>query len=66
MVAAQAQRVEHGLVGFAAMPGYGLEGTIGGGLGEVVRVTDEAGLRRYCAAEEPYTILFEGTIKTTD
>ncbi|MBR3757315.1 MAG: right-handed parallel beta-helix repeat-containing protein, partial [Bacteroidaceae bacterium] len=66
MVAAQAQRVEHGLVGFAATPGYGLEGTIGGGLGEVVRVTDEAGLRRYCAAEEPYTILFEGTIKTTD
>ena len=62
----QAQRVEHGLVGFAAMPGYGLEGTIGGGLGEVVRVTDEAGLRHYCAAEEPYTILFEGTIKTTD
>lgn len=62
MVAAQAQRVEHGLVGFAATPGYGLEGTIGGGLGEVVRVTDEAGLRRYCAAEEPYTILFEGIL----
>lgn len=66
MVAAQAQRVEHGLVGFAAMPGYGLEGTIGGGLGEVVRVTDEADLRRYCAAEGPYTILFDGTIKATD
>lgn len=66
MVAAQAQRVEHGLVGFAAMPGYGLEGTIGGGLGEVVRVTDETDLRRYCAAEGPYTILFDGTIKATD
>ena len=62
----QAQRVEHGLVGFAAMPGYGLDGTIGGGLGEVVRVTDEADLRRYCAAEGPYTILFDGTIKATD
>ena len=62
----QAQRVEHGLVGFAAMPGYGLEGTIGGGLGEVVRVTDEADLRRYCAAERPYTILFTGTIKAAD
>lgn len=66
IVAAQAQQVEHGLVGFAAAPGYGLEGTIGGGLGEVVRVADEAGLRRYCAAKEPYTILFEGTIKATD
>ena len=62
----QAQQVEHGLVGFAAMPGYGLEGTIGGGLGEVVRVTDEADLRRYCAAERPYTILFTGTIKAAD
>jgi pectate lyase len=62
----QAQRVEHSLVGFAAMPGYGLEGTIGGGLGEVVRVTDEADLRRYCAAEGPYTILFDGTIKASD
>lgn len=66
ILSVQAQRVEHGLVGFAATPGYGLEGTIGGGLGKVVRVTDEAGLRRYCAAEEPYTILFEGTIKATD
>lgn len=66
VLSVQAQRGEHGLVGFAAMPGYGVEGTIGGGLGEVVRVTDEAGLRRYCAAEGPYTILFEGTIDLDD
>lgn len=61
-ISVQAQLPEHGLVGFAAMPGYGLEGTVGGGLGEIVRVTDEEELRRYCAAEKPYTILFEGTI----
>ncbi len=65
-VSVQAQLVEHGLVGFAATPGYGIEGTVGGGLGEVVRVTDEAGLRRYCAAEDPYTILFEGTVALDD
>lgn len=65
-VGVQAQRSEHGLVGFATLPGYGLEGTIGGGLGEVVRVTDGAGLRKYCSAKEPYTILFEGTVTLTD
>ncbi len=61
-----AQGIEHGLVGFAATPKYGVEGTIGGGLGEVVRVADEEGLRKYCSAPEPYTILFEGTLSLTN
>ena len=39
-LSAQAQRVEHGLVGFAATPGYGLEGTIGGGLGYWEKLED--------------------------
>lgn len=62
-VGMEAQQLQHGLVGFAATVGYGLEGTIGGGLGEIVRVSDEEGLRHYCTAKEPYTILFEGTVK---
>ena len=62
----EAQEIQHGLVGFAATPAYGLEGTIGGGLGEVVKVTTEADLRKYCQASGPYTILFEGTIKLTN
>ncbi len=66
MIVAHAQQVKHGLSGFAATPAYGLEGTIGGGLGEVVYATSEAELRKYCQASEPYTILFEGTISLTN
>lgn len=61
-----AQDLEHGLVGFAATPAYGTEGTIGGGLGKVVRVTTEADLRKYCIAAEPYVILYEGNITLTN
>lgn len=62
----QAQDLEHGLVGFAATQAYGTEGTIGGGLGKVVRVTTEADLRKYCIAAEPYVILYEGNITLTN
>lgn len=66
VIAVHAQELKHGLVGFGATPAYGLEGTIGGGLGEIVYVTNEDDLRKYCKAKEPYTILFEGNITLTN
>ena len=65
VVLLHAQSVEHGLVGFATYPSAGIEGTIGGGLGEIVKVDNEADLRKYCKASGAYTILFEGTITNT-
>ena len=66
IIAVEAQELKHGLVGFAATPAYGIEGTIGGGLGEIVYVTNEADLRKYCKAKGPYIILFEGNITLTN
>ena len=50
-------------IGFAALPGEGLDGTTGGAAGETVTVTTQEELAEYAEAEEPYTILVEGTIE---
>lgn len=56
----------HGLVGFATLPAYDMEGITGGALGQLVVAENEEQLRAYCLAEQPYTILFEGEISRTD
>src|SRR5699024_2150020 len=50
-------------IGFAALPGEGLDGTTGGAAGETVTVTTQEELAEYAEAEETYTILVEGTIE---
>lgn len=56
----------HGLVGFATLPAYQMDGITGGAMGQLVIAENEEQLRAYCQAEQPYTILFEGEISRTD
>ncbi len=62
----RADDFRNGLLGFATVPAYGLDGTYGGALGETVYATTESQLRAYCKASQAYTILFEGTISLSN
>ncbi len=48
--------------GFAATPGYGLQTTHGGQLGNIVVAKDFKALQNYAEDAHPYTILVRGTI----
>ena len=50
---------QHGLVGFANYADLGINGTTGGGSGEVVHVTTRADLERYAKAAQPYVIIID-------
>ncbi|MGP3965081.1 pectinesterase family protein [Nonomuraea sp. 3N208] len=49
-------------IGFAALPGHGLETTTGGAGGQAVVVDTQAELEHYAGAAEPYTIKVQGSI----
>lgn len=49
-------------IGWAAVPGYGVESTTGGGDGEVVTATTASELASYASSSQPLTIMVEGTI----
>jgi pectate lyase len=49
-------------VGWAAVPGYGLESTTGGGNGNVVAATTAGQLSSYAGSFQPLVIIVEGTI----
>lgn len=51
-----------GLIGFANYRDLGLNGTTGGGQGEVVRVSTREQLEKYAAGDTPRTIIIENDI----
>lgn len=54
---------QHGLAGFATYADFGLDGTTGGGDGQVVRVSTRAELERYARGSEPYVIVIENDLE---
>lgn len=54
---------QHGLAGFATYADFGLDGTTGGGDGQVVRVSTRAELERYARGSEPYVIIIENDLE---
>ncbi|MBN2213835.1 MAG: hypothetical protein JW723_06280, partial [Bacteroidales bacterium] len=49
-------------IGWAIVPGYGLESTTGGGNGNVVTATTDSQLSSYAGSSQPLVIIVEGTI----
>lgn len=54
---------QHGLAGFATYADFGLDGTTGGGDGQVVRVSTRTELERYARGSEPYVIIIENDLE---
>lgn len=62
MLSSLSINAQNGLIGWATYNDYEVGGTIGGGLGTIVRANNRTDLESYAKASSPYIIILEGEI----